>query len=124
MSTTTDLDLGRIAETLKIATSEAAETDLPHGIAAVVDDTNTLLIEIRRLRAVETALTTLVERWERMGKNAPDLGTELFIDEPGPGRREQHERAATYRRTAADVREVLATGRIPHDLMTDAELGG
>jgi hypothetical protein len=36
----------------------------------------------------------------------------------------QIERAATYSRAATDLREVLATGRIPHGLMTDAELGG
>lgn len=72
--------------------------------------------------ATFSALNTLAERWERMAKAAPDLGDDLFIDEPGPGRREQIERAATYRKAAADLREVLVSGRIPHDLMTDAEL--
>ncbi|MFD9248461.1 hypothetical protein [Streptomyces bottropensis] len=74
--------------------------------------------------ATLTALNLLAERWERMGKAAPELGDGLFIDEPTAVQREQHERAATYRRAAKDLREVLTTGRIPHDLMTDAELGG
>lgn len=72
--------------------------------------------------ATLTALNLLAERWERMGKDAPELGDDLFIDEPTPAQRHQHERAATYRRAAADLREVLVSGRIPHDLMTDAEL--
>lgn len=72
--------------------------------------------------ATFSALNTLAERWERMAKAAPVLGDDLFIDEPGPGRREQIERAATYRKAAADLREVLVSGRIPHGLMTDAEL--
>lgn len=45
------LDLARITETLRIATAETADADLPHGIAAVVDDANALLAEVRRLRA-------------------------------------------------------------------------
>jgi hypothetical protein len=59
-----------------------------------------------------------------MGKAGPELGDDLLIDEPTAAQRHQHERAATYRRAAADLREVLVTGRIPHGLMTDAELGG
>ena len=74
--------------------------------------------------ATLTALNLLAERWERMGKAAPELGDGLFIDEPTAVQREQHERAATYCRAAKDLREVLTTGRIPHGLMTDAELGG
>lgn len=73
--------------------------------------------------ATLTALNTLAERWERMGAAGPELGDDLLIDEPTPVQRQQHERAATYRRAAADLREVLVTGRIPHGLMTDAELG-
>src|ERR1044072_5558779 len=42
--------------------------------------------------ATLTALNTLAERWEQMTKAAPDLGDDLFIDEPGPGQREQIER--------------------------------
>jgi hypothetical protein len=73
--------------------------------------------------ATLTALNLLAERWEQMAKAAPDLGDELFIDEPTPVQQRQIERAATYRRAAADLREVLVNGRIPHGLMTDAELG-
>ena len=71
---------------------------------------------------LRTTLTTLAERWEQMAGPAPDPDEGLFIDEPGPGQREQIERAATYRNAAADLRDVLRTGRIPHGLMTDAEL--
>lgn len=74
--------------------------------------------------ATLSALNTLAERWERMAKAAPDLGDQLLIDEPTPVQKLQIERAATYSRAAADLREVLVTGRIPHGLMTDAELGG
>lgn len=74
--------------------------------------------------ATLTALNTLAERWERMGQSAPELGDDLLIDEPTAAERHQQERAATYRRAAADLREVLVTGQIPHGLMTDAELGG
>ncbi len=72
--------------------------------------------------ATLTALNLLAERWERMGKAAPEMGDDLFIEEPTPTQSAEYERAATYRRAAADLREVLVTGRIPHDLMTDAEL--
>ncbi|MEV7975360.1 hypothetical protein [Streptomyces sp. NPDC086519] len=67
-------------------------------------------------------LTTLAERWEQMAKAGPDFGDELLIDEPTPVQLQQHERATTYRRAADDIRDVLRTGRIPHGLMTDAEL--
>lgn len=70
------------------------------------------------------ALASLADRWERLTKAAPNLGEDLLIDEPTPVQQVQIERATTYGRTAKDLREVLATGRIPHDLMTDAELGG
>lgn len=72
--------------------------------------------------ATLTALNLLAERWEQMAKAGPDFGSELLIDEPTPVQLAQHERAATYRRAAADLREVLVSGRIPHGLMTTAEL--
>ncbi|MGW2920332.1 exonuclease domain-containing protein [Streptomyces angustmyceticus] len=72
--------------------------------------------------ARRAALITLAERWEQMAKSAPDFGGELFVDEPTPVQLQQVERATTYGRAAADLREVLRTGRIPHGLMTDAEL--
>lgn len=73
-------------------------------------------------RATHVALTDLAERWDRMGADDPDFGTDLFVDPPTPVELQQHERAAVYRRAAADLRETLRTGHIPHDLMTDAEL--
>ncbi|GLP64247.1 hypothetical protein TUSST3_08670 [Streptomyces sp. TUS-ST3] len=73
----------------------------------------------RRVRAV---LEDLAERWEQMAKAAPEFGSELFVDKPTPVQLQQHERAATYRKAATDVRDVLRTGLPPHDLMTDAEL--
>lgn len=74
--------------------------------------------------ATLTALNLLAERWEQMAKAGPDLGNSLLIDEPTPLQLQQRERAAVYARAAADLREVLVTGQIPHGLMTDAELGG
>ncbi|KIZ16896.1 hypothetical protein [Streptomyces natalensis] len=72
---------------------------------------------------LRTTLTSLADRWEQMAKSAPDFGgDDLFIDEPTPTQLQQFERATTYRKTAADLREVLRIGQIPHDLMTDAEL--
>lgn len=71
---------------------------------------------------LRAALTTLVERWEQMAKAGPDFGSGLLINEPTPVQLQQHERAATYHRAATDLRDVLRTGRIPHGLMTDAEL--
>ncbi|MFJ9037911.1 hypothetical protein ACIRF8_15125 [Streptomyces sp. NPDC102406] len=71
---------------------------------------------------LRTALASLAERWEQMAKAGPDFGDNLFIDEPTPVQLQQHERAVTYRRAAADLRDVLRTGRIPHGLMTNAEL--
>lgn len=72
--------------------------------------------------ALRATLTLLAERWEQMAKSAPDLGDELLIEEPTPLQRCQIERAHTYRTAAADVRDVLRTGLLPHGLMTDAEL--
>jgi hypothetical protein len=71
---------------------------------------------------LRAALTTLAGRWEQMAAAGPDFGDELLIDEPTPVQLQEHERAATYRRAAADLRDTLRTGRIPHGLMTDAEL--
>jgi DNA polymerase-3 subunit epsilon len=73
----------------------------------------------RKLRAV---VDELAERWEQMAKAGPDFGDELLIDEPTPLQLQQRERAHTYKTAATDVRDVLRTGRLPHALMTDAEL--
>ncbi|MFE7233975.1 exonuclease domain-containing protein [Streptomyces sp. NPDC057596] len=80
------------------------------------------LVPLTGERKIRALLAELAERWEQMAKGAPDLGGELLIDEPTPVQLRQHERAATYRKAAADALTVLRTGRIPHDLMTDAEL--
>jgi DNA polymerase-3 subunit epsilon len=65
------------------------------------------LTEERRLRA---AIADLAERWAPLGLCSDDAPAMA------------HGRAHAYRKAAADVREVLCTGRLPHDLMTDAEL--
>ncbi|MFF8482380.1 hypothetical protein [Streptomyces antibioticus] len=74
--------------------------------------------------ATLSALNTLAERWERMGKH--EEAAIPLLDGPAGEQvgGEISQRAETYRKAAADLREVLVTGRIPHDLMTDAELGG
>jgi hypothetical protein len=52
----------------------------------------------------------------------PDPSEGLFVDEVTPAESAWIERNHTLRTAAADVRDVLRTGRIPHPLMTDAEL--
>lgn len=75
-------------------------------------------------RAAHIALTDLAARWEEMAKAADDSCADVNPDaEPGLVWT-RASRARTYRKAAADVREVLTSGRIPHDLMTTAELGG
>lgn len=71
---------------------------------------------------LRAALTTLAERWEQMAGPAPDPSEGLFVDEVTPAESARIERAHTYRTAASDLRDVLRTGRIPHPLMTDAEL--
>lgn len=57
---------------------------------------------------LRAALTTLAERWEEIAAKATtDLG---------------RERAMQIEAAAKGVRYVLATGHVPHWLMTDAEL--
>ncbi|MGW4493842.1 hypothetical protein [Streptomyces sp. NPDC004376] len=72
--------------------------------------------------ALHVALTTLAERWEQMADHGD--ATVGAFDGPAAATidAEVAERGRVYRKAAADVREVLRTGRIPHDLMTDAEL--
>lgn len=69
------------------------------------------LIELTPERKLRATLAELVERWSAMA-GQPDDDAPAFA----------HARAATYRKAAADIRGVLRTGRIPHDLMTDTEL--
>lgn len=80
------------------------------------------LIPLTEERKIRALFADLAERWEHMAKSAPGLGDELLVDEPTPLQRCQIERAHTYRTAAADVRDALRTGLIPHALMTDAEL--
>jgi hypothetical protein len=67
---------------------------------------------------LRAALSTLADRWEDMA-GRPDL-TPPLADRPH--RQAWDARCRTYGRAARDLRHVLATGRIPNDLMTDAEL--
>jgi DNA polymerase-3 subunit epsilon len=90
----------------------------PHAVV----DSEWPLVPLTGERKIRAALADLAERWEQMAKSGPDFGDELLVDEPTPVQLRQHERAATYGKAVADLREVLRTGRIPHDLMTDAEL--
>lgn len=71
---------------------------------------------------LRTTLSTLAERYEETADRAPKHPQYLYIDPLTPAERAEHDRAVGYRRAAADIREVLRTGRIPHGLMTDAEL--
>lgn len=71
---------------------------------------------------LRSTLTTLAERWEQMATNE---GKALqFLEGPNAEwvADTARERIRTYVKAVADIRNVLATGRIPHDLMTDAEL--
>jgi len=72
--------------------------------------------------ALRAVLTDLADRWELMAAN--EEAAIPLLEGPAAAQvgAEVAQRAATYRKAAADVRDVLATGRIPHDLMTDAEL--
>jgi hypothetical protein len=75
-------------------------------------------------RAAAAVLDVLAGRWEQMAKSTDNSCTDVNPDaEPGLVWL-RTSRAQTYRRAAADLREVLASGRIPHGLMTDTELGG
>ncbi|WP_432053671.1 hypothetical protein [Streptomyces sp. bgisy022] len=71
---------------------------------------------------LRTALATLADRWE---EHADALSAGLptgFYAHFTEAQERQATRAPAYRKAAADLRDVLRTGRIPHDLMTDAEL--
>ena len=80
------------------------------------------LIRLTDERKMRTALTTLAERYEEMTANEQAAIPHL----EGPAAEDiantVYERTRIYRKAAADIRDVLRTGHIPHDLMTDAEL--
>lgn len=71
---------------------------------------------------LRAALATLADRYDEMASRAPEHPKYLYIDPLTPSQRTEHDRAVGYRKAAADIRDVLRTGRIPHDLMTDAEV--
>lgn len=64
------LDLDRIEETIKIATTEATTEELPHGLAALVDDAGPLVAEVRRLRAELAPYEMLAPQQCQAGKHA------------------------------------------------------
>ncbi|MFE2073687.1 hypothetical protein [Streptomyces misionensis] len=68
------------------------------------------------------ALVDLTTRWDQMA----DYGETIIGAFEGPTaatlNAEVEERSHTYRKAATDVREVLRTGRIPHDLTTVSAL--
>lgn len=80
------------------------------------------LIPLTEERKVRALLGELADRWEQMAGPAPDPSEGLFVDEVTPAESARVERAHTYRTAAQDLRDALRTGRIPHALMTDAEL--
>jgi DNA polymerase-3 subunit epsilon len=76
----------------------------------IVVDADWPLVPLTEERKLRATLALLLERWAPMSAckdHAPAM---------------EHGRAHAYRTVARDVRDVLRTGRIPHDLMTDAEL--
>jgi hypothetical protein len=61
----------------------------------------------------------IAQRWTDMAARA----TARYDAAPTEGRRLAVERAHAYAVAARDLRWILANDSIPHDLMTDAELG-
>lgn len=60
-------DLDGVREAVKIAVTEAADTELPHGIDALVDRAPMLLAEVERLRAEpKGAVATVTEQAQRL----------------------------------------------------------
>lgn len=84
-------------------------------------DVPALVAEVRRLRARQATLATLTERWEQVAAMHSAGHPEGAVVDLSPFQREESGKAHGYRKAVSDVREVLAAGRIPHDLMTDAE---
>lgn len=67
--------------------------------------------------ALRAALTTLMERWTEHADSLPldpADASELGVL--------RGERIRMYRLMVRDLGDVLRTGHVPHDLMTDAEL--
>lgn len=87
-----------------------------------VVDSEWPLVPLTPERKIRAVIADLAERWEQMAGPAPDPNQGLFVDEVTPAESARIARAHTYRTAASDLRDVLRTGRIPHPLMTDAEL--
>lgn len=86
-------------------------------VKALPEGTNReqILAAMAKADAELAELVKLAERWRRMADAGPDLATLTQAQVP------QYNRATTYGKAAADLNHVLQTGRIPHDLLTDAE---
>ena len=80
------------------------------------------LVPLTTERKMRALLDDLASRWEQLAGPAPDPDEGLFVDEPTAAEVGQIRYAHAYRTAASDLRDVLRTGRIPHPLMTDAEL--
>lgn len=80
--------------------------------------------ELDRLYRIAATAGVLAERWEQLANSHAKGIPDTFHVDLAPFQRQEIGKAHSYRKAAKDLREVLATGRIPHDLMTDAELGG
>jgi len=68
-----------------------------------------------------TVLGTLAERWEQEAATAEATIGHFKGPAAATLDAEVSERARIYRQAAADLRDVLRTGLIPHDLMTRTE---
>lgn len=101
-------DEDHVCPTIRVHPSDAEQ------FAALVD-------EVHRLRVRVDAAATLADRWQEMA----DQGDTAIGHFEGPAAAtldtEVGERGRIYRKAAVDVRDVMATGRIPHDLMTVAD---
>ncbi|MFD5491543.1 hypothetical protein ACFWH4_01040 [Streptomyces sp. NPDC127091] len=71
---------------------------------------------------LRATLAALADRYDEMAERLTAGHPTTFYARFTVAQERQAERAHTLRRAAADLREALRTGRIPHDLMTDAEL--
>lgn len=71
---------------------------------------------------LRATLTDLAERWEQMANRMTASHPAEFYTAVTETELVEETRASVLRTSASDVRDVLRTGRIPHPLMTDAEL--
>jgi hypothetical protein len=108
---------------LRAANSESAIRDACACRGVVHADDCEVYLELLRTSepTPEPPFEGLADRWEQLAEQ----GDEAIGHFEGPAavtlNAEVEERGRVYRQAAADLREALATGRIPHDLMTQAE---